>query len=162
MKQLIELKVNGEIYEVSVDPRRTLSEVLREQLGLTGTKESCAMGECGACTVIINGLPRLACITMAMEMQDKDILTVEVLVRDGKPHPLQIAFANFDGAQCGFCTPGIIMSAKALLDHNPDPTPEEVKRALSGNLCRCTGYKKIVYPVLQAAAMVREQVLEVS
>ncbi len=155
MKHLVELKVNGEIYEVAIDPRRTLSEVLRESLGLTGTKESCAMGECGACTVIVDGRTRLACTTMAMEMQGREILTVEGLVRDGRPHPLQVAFATFGGAQCGFCTPGVIMSAVALLEHNPEPAFEEVRRALSGNLCRCTGYKKIIDSVLMAAADLR-------
>ena len=144
MKQLIELKVNGEIYEVAIDPHRTLLEVLRENLGLTGTKEACGMGDCGACTVLMDGKPVLSCLTLAMDVQGKDILTIEGLAREGELHPIQKAFVEHGAIQCGFCTPGMIMSAKALLDKNPRPTQEEIKKAISGNLCRCTGYIKII------------------
>ena len=148
MKQLIELKVNGEIYEVAIDPHRTLLEVLRENLGLTGTKEACGMGDCGACTVLMDGKPVLSCLTLAMDVQGKDILTIEGLAREGELHPIQKAFVEHGAIQCGFCTPGMIMSAKALLDKNPRPTQEEIKKAISGNLCRCTGYIKIIEAIL--------------
>lgn len=148
MKQLIELKVNGEIYEMAIDPHRTLLEVLRENLGLTGTKEACGMGDCGACTVLMDGKPVLSCLTLAMDAQAKDILTIEGLAREGELHPVQKAFVEHGAIQCGFCTPGMIMSAKALLDKNPRPTQEEIKKAISGNLCRCTGYIKIIEAIL--------------
>ena len=151
MKKLIELKVNGEIYEVAVDVHRTLLEVLRENLGLTGTKEACDLGECGSCTVIMDGKPVLSCLTLVMEAQGKDILTVEGLGKEGKLHPLQQSFVDHGAIQCGFCTPGMIMSAKELLDKNSSPTEEEIKKAISGNLCRCTGYVKIIEAVKAAA-----------
>ena len=144
MKQLIELKVNGESYETAVDPHRTLLEALRENLGLTGSKEGCDLGACGACTVIMDGKAVLACLTLAVAAHGKEITTIEGLAKVGKLHPLQQNFVDYGAIQCGFCTPGVIMSAKALLDENPKPTKAEIKRGISGNLCRCTGYTKII------------------
>jgi carbon-monoxide dehydrogenase small subunit len=151
LKQVIELTINGEVREVLVEPRTTLLHVLREDLGLTGTKESCNAGDCGACTVLIDHKPIASCLTLAIEAQGKEILTIEGLDREGGLHPLQQAFIDHYAVQCGFCTPGMILSAKALLDRNPDPTEKEVREAISGNLCRCTGYVKIVEAVLAAA-----------
>ena len=148
MKQLIELKVNGEFYETAVDPHRTLLEVLRENLGLTGAKEGCDLGACGACTVLIDGKAVLSCLTLAVDSQKKEITTIEGLAREGKLHPLQQNFVNHGAIQCGFCTPGMILSAKAMLDKSPKPTEEEVKRGISGNLCRCTGYTKIIEAIM--------------
>ena len=144
MKQLIELKVNGDTYELAVDPHRTLVQVLREDIGLTGTKVGCDLGECGTCTVHMDGKPVLSCLTLAIEAQGREIVTVEGLVKEGKLDPLQQSFVDHGAIQCGFCTPGMIMTSKALLDNNPSPTEEEIRRAISGNLCRCTGYVKIV------------------
>ena len=148
MKKLIELKINGDVHEVAIDPRRTLVEVLRDDLDLTGTKESCGDGDCGACTVIMDGKTVNACLTLALEAQGKDIMTIEGLAQNGKLHPLQQAFIDHFAVQCGFCTPGMILSAKALLDKNPHPTEEEVRKGIAGNLCRCTGYTKIVEAIL--------------
>ncbi len=148
MKKLIELKINGDLYEVAIDPRRTLVEVLRDDLDLTGTKESCGDGDCGACTVIMDGKPVNSCLTLALEAQGKDILTIEGLAQNGQLHPVQQAFIDHFAVQCGFCTPGMILSAKALLDRNPHPSEDEVRKAISGNLCRCTGYVKIVEAIL--------------
>lgn len=156
MKQLISLKVNGEDYEIEVDPRRTLLEVLRDELGLTGTKESCGIGECGACTVLMDGKAILSCLTLAVEANGKDVLTIEGLAKDGELHPLQEAFVEHGAIQCGFCTPGMILSAKALLDKNPRPTKEEVRSGIAGNLCRCTGYAKIVEAILAASQKLQE------
>jgi aerobic-type carbon monoxide dehydrogenase small subunit (CoxS/CutS family) len=147
-KQLIELKVNGEPREVLVEPRTTLLQVLREDLGLTGTKQGCNAGDCGACTVLIDSHPVVSCLTLAIEAQGKEILTIEGLDQQGRLHPLQQAFIDHYAVQCGFCTPGMILSAKALLDRNSHPTEEEVREAISGNLCRCTGYVKIVEAIL--------------
>lgn len=151
MKQLVMLRVNGEYYEVEVEPRRLLLDVLRDNLGLTGTKKACDFGNCGSCTVLMDGRPILSCLTLAIQAQGKDILTVEGLARDGQLHPLQQAFVDHGAIQCGFCTPGMLLSAKALLDRNPQPTTAEIKEALSGNLCRCTGYVKIIEAVEVAA-----------
>jgi carbon-monoxide dehydrogenase small subunit len=151
LKQLIELNVNGEIHEVPIEPRTTLLHVLREDLGLTGTKKGCDIGDCGACTVLIDGKPIISCLTLAIEAQGKEILTIEGLSKNGKLHPLQQAFIDHFAVQCGFCTPGMILSAKALLDKNSSPTEEEVRGAISGNLCRCTGYVKIVEAILAAS-----------
>ena len=151
MKQLIKLRVNGEAYELEVEPRRLLVDVLRDNLGLTGTKKACDFGNCGSCTVLMDGKPILSCLILAIEAQSKDILTVEGLAKDGQLHPLQQAFIDHGAIQCGFCTPGMLLSAKALLDGNPQPTEAEVKEALSGNLCRCTGYAKIIEAVEAAA-----------
>jgi aerobic carbon-monoxide dehydrogenase small subunit len=147
MKQIIELKVNGNRYDVMVSPQDLLADVLRKKLGLTGTKKGCGEGDCGTCTVIVDGSPLLSCITLAMACQGKEIVTIEGLETDGQLHPLQQAFVDHGAVQCGFCTPGMILSAKALLDKNPNPSREQIKRSLSGNLCRCTGYTKIVEAV---------------
>lgn len=147
MKQKVELTVNGEVWEVEVAPHRTLLEVLREDLGLTGAKEGCGLGACGSCTVLIDGAPVLSCLILAVEAQSKSITTIEGLMKDNKPDPVQEAFVSHGAIQCGFCTPGSIMSAKALLERNPKPSREEIREALSGNLCRCTGYKKIIEAV---------------
>ena len=151
MKQVITLRVNGERYEVAVEPRRLLLDVLRDELGLTGTKKACDFGNCGSCTVLMDGKPVLSCLTLAIEAQGKDILTVEGLARNGQLHPVQQAFIDYGAIQCGFCTPGMLLSTKALLDENPEPTDAEIKEALSGNLCRCTGYVKIIEAVEAAA-----------
>jgi carbon-monoxide dehydrogenase small subunit len=145
------LTVNGKPYRVRVKPSVTLLELLREHLHLTGTKEACGMGECGACTVILNGRPVNACLVLAVEAEGCEVTTIEGLASDGRLHPIQKAFVRNGAIQCGFCTPGMVMMAKALLDANPTPTREEVKRALMGNICRCTGYVKIIEAVLDAA-----------
>ena len=151
MKRKIELTVNDELWELEVAPHRTLLEVLREDLGLTGAKEACGLGACGACTVLIDGSPVLSCLTLAVEAEHTKIYTIEGLSRNGKPDPLQEAFVSHGAIQCGYCTPGAIMSAKGLLSRSPHPTREEIKEALSGNLCRCTGYKKIIEAVESVA-----------
>ena len=151
MKVLIELKVNGESYQVSIEPWRTLLEVLRETLNLTGTKEGCSRGDCGACTVLLDGKPANSCLLLAIEAQGKDILTIEGLAQGSQLHPLQEAFIDHGAIQCGFCTPGMILSGKALLDKNPQPSEVEVRQAISGNLCRCTGYTKIIEAILTAS-----------
>jgi len=147
MKRMVELKVNDELWEIEIDPHRTLLEVLREDLGLMGTKEGCGLGACGACTVLVEGSPVLSCLTLAVEAENKNITTIEGLMKDNEPDPVQLAYVNHGAIQCGFCSPGSIMSAKALLKNNPKPSRDEIKEALSGNLCRCTGYKKIVEAV---------------
>ncbi|MEE8472939.1 MAG: (2Fe-2S)-binding protein [Dehalococcoidia bacterium] len=152
---LIELKVNGEHYEVAVEPQRTLLEVLREKLGLTGTKKACDEGQCGSCTVLMDGKPVSSCLVLALEAQGKDILTIEGLSNGGQLHPLQQAFVDLGAIQCGYCTPGMILAGKALLDENPSPTEDEVRGAISGNLCRCTGYAKIVEAILSASRVLQ-------
>ena len=147
----ITLKVNGEAYDLEIEPHRTLVEVLRETLGFTGTKKSCNEGECGACTVIMDGKPVASCLMLALDADGKEITTIEGLAQGENLHPLQVAFVRQGGIQCGFCTPGMIMSAKALLDKNPKPTAMDVRKAISGNLCRCTGYQQIVDAVITAA-----------
>ncbi len=148
MKQLITLNINDQIYEVPVNPWDLLSDVIRNKVGLIGTKKGCEQGDCGACTVLINGQAVLSCLTLAIACQDKKITTIEGLAeQDGRLHPIQQSFVDYGAVQCGFCTSGMILSSKALLDNNPKPNREEIKRALSGNLCRCTGYKKIVEAV---------------
>lgn len=139
----VTLKVNGETYELTIAPYRTLADVLREEMRLTGTKKGCDVGDCGACTVLLNGKPVNSCLIVAATVQNSEILTIEGLAKGGKLHPLQETFLKEGAVQCGFCTPGILMSLKALLDSNPAPTPEDVKTAIAGNLCRCTGYSKI-------------------
>jgi carbon-monoxide dehydrogenase small subunit len=151
-KQEIQLEVNGNPYSVSVLPQRTLLEVLREDLGLTGTKEGCSEGECGVCTVLLDGVPVRSCLLLAVDVRGRKITTIEGLSKNGKLHPIQNAFIEHGAIQCGFCTPGMILSAKALLDEKPSPTEEEIRVALSGNLCRCTGYVKI-FKAVQAAAL---------
>src|SRR5438094_7173601 len=150
MKQILHLHVNGDEQEVLAPIHHTLLEVLREELDLTGTKHGCELGECGACTVLVDGVPTLSCLTLPIEVQGTAITTVEGLARESEMHPLQVAFAENGAAQCGYCTPGILMSATALLDKTPEPTEADVRQALSGNLCRCTGYTKIIDAVLQA------------
>ncbi|MFH2045762.1 MAG: (2Fe-2S)-binding protein [Pseudomonadota bacterium] len=151
MKQVIELKVNGESFETAVDPHRTLLEALRENLGMTGSKEGCDLGACGACTVIINGKAVLACLTLAMEAHGKEITTIEGLAKEGNLTLLQQNFVDYGAIQCGYCTPGMVMSAKALLDENPKPTEGDIKKSISGNLCRCTGYTKIIEAIAVTA-----------
>jgi aerobic carbon-monoxide dehydrogenase small subunit len=148
MKRVIKLHVNGEEVEVLTEVHKTLLEVLREDLGLTGTKRGCDLGTCGACTVLIDGKPYLSCLTLAADVQGKKIMTIEGLSSEGGLHPLQKTFVEKGAIQCGFCTPGMILTAKAFLDEHPDPSEGEVKKAISGNLCRCTGYVKIVEAIL--------------
>ena len=148
--------VNGEEVPVSFAPYKTLLEVLREDLNLTGTKHGCELGECGACTVLIDGEPQLSCLVLGLECEGKRIDTVEGLARGTELHPLQAAFADHGGSQCGYCTPGMLMTAKALLDKNLNLNREQIKEAISGNLCRCTGYQQIVDSIESAAAELRE------
>jgi carbon-monoxide dehydrogenase small subunit len=147
----IRLRINGQAHELEVKPWATLLDTLREDLGLTGTKEGCGQGECGACTVLMDGKPVNACLILAMEAQGKEIVTIEGLASGDELHPIQQAFVDRGGMQCGFCTPGMILSAKALLDGNPDPTDEEIRKGLEGNFCRCTGYTKIIESIRVAA-----------
>jgi carbon-monoxide dehydrogenase small subunit len=152
MKVQIQLKVNGLAYKKEVEPRRTLLELIREDLELTGAKEGCGLGECGTCTVLLDGKPIKSCITLAVQANGREVTTIEGIESpDGALHPIQQAFIDHGAIQCGFCTPGMVLSAKALLDENPKPTEMEVKQAIAGNLCRCTGYQKIVEAILSAA-----------
>ena len=157
MKSLLHLSltVNGEAVETAVAPYKTLLEVLREDLDLTGTKHGCELGECGACAVLLDGKPVLTCLVLAVECEGRAIETVEGLCRGAELHPLQAAFADLGGAQCGYCTPGILMTAKALLDGEPDPGRERIKEAIAGNLCRCTGYQQIFESIEEAARQMR-------
>ena len=149
--------MNGDTYHIGVDPWRTLNEVLREQLNLTGTKLGCGTGDCGACTVMVEGRTVSSCLTLAVEMDGKDITTVEGLAPSGeKPHPIQGAFMDKGAIQCGFCTPGMEMSALYLLNRNPSPSEEQIRAGLSGNLCRCTGYNKIVEAIHEAAGKMKK------
>jgi carbon-monoxide dehydrogenase small subunit len=150
-KRLIELRINDESYDLAVEPQRTLLEVLREDLGLTGAKEACGTGECGACTVLIDGKPILSCLTLAIEVQGKEIVTIEGMTSGGDLHPLQKAFIQYGAIQCGYCTSGMILNAKSILDENPRPSREEILKGLEGNLCRCTGYNKIVEAIMEAS-----------
>jgi carbon-monoxide dehydrogenase small subunit len=149
MKQ-VKLIVNGTSYELDVKPWETLVDVLRNDLGLTGTKEGCGLGECGACTVIVDGKAVNSCLVLAAEADGKQITTIEGLADSDELHPIQEAFVERGGLQCGFCTPGMIMSTKALLDENPNPSEEEIRRGIAGNLCRCTGYSKIIESIKAA------------
>ncbi len=153
----LHLTVNGEAAEASVAPYKTLLEILREDLGLTGTKHGCELGECGACTVLVDGEPQLSCLALALECEGRSVQTIEGLARGPELHPLQAAFTDFGGSQCGYCTPGVIMTAKALLERNPHPTPQEIKEATAGNLCRCTGYNQIVEAIEDAAKVLRAE-----
>jgi aerobic-type carbon monoxide dehydrogenase small subunit (CoxS/CutS family) len=153
-KQLITLRVNGEARTIAADPHHTLLEVLREELGLTGTKHGCELGECGACTVLIDGVPILACLTLPTLVGEAEVTTVEGLATNDALHPLQIAFAEEGAAQCGYCTPGMLMTATALLDTTARPTRAEIASAISGNLCRCTGYTAIYEAIEKAAGRV--------
>ena len=152
----LDLSVNGEAVEASFAPYKTLLEVLREDLALTGTKHGCELGECGACAVLVDGEPQLSCLLLAVECEGRRIETVEGLARGAELHPLQAAFADLGAAQCGYCTPGILMTAKALLEHEPKPSRERIREAISGNLCRCTGYQQI-YEAIEAAAQQMER-----
>jgi aerobic-type carbon monoxide dehydrogenase small subunit (CoxS/CutS family) len=147
----ITLRVNGSNYQVNTVPWRTLVEVLRESLGLVGTKKSCNEGECGACTVIMDGRPVPSCLVLAIDAQGKEILTIEGLSEGESLHPIQKSFLKHGAVQCGFCTPGMVMSTKALLDENPNPSLYEARKAISGNLCRCTGYQHIIDAILDAS-----------
>jgi carbon-monoxide dehydrogenase small subunit len=151
MKQAIELNINGDSHEVLVSPNNTLLEVLRDKLGLMGTKRGCDLGACGACTVLINGEAYLSCVMLAVDAGGKEIMTIEGLAEGGDLHPLQSAFVEKGGLQCGFCTPGMILTAKAILEEEAHPTEEVIKRKMAGNLCRCTGYKKIVEAVMSVS-----------
>ncbi len=160
MKQLIELHVNGEVYQIYVPVHKTLLEVLREDLNLTGTKHGCELGECGTCAVLVDNEPILSCLALPVELEGQEITTVEGLAQHGKLHPLQQAFAELGAAQCGYCTPGILVTAKALLDNDPHPARETIKQALAGNLCRCTGYLKIWEAVELAAERMSKELGE--
>jgi carbon-monoxide dehydrogenase small subunit len=157
MKTIIQMTVNGELVEAAVEPNRTLLQFLREDLGLTGTKHGCGLGDCGACTVILDGKPVNSCLVLAVQARGRDVLTIEGLAEDGNLHPIQQAFVEKGAIQCGFCSPGMILSAKALLDENPNPTELEIRTALSGNLCRCTGYQQIVAAVQEAAGSLQSE-----
>jgi aerobic carbon-monoxide dehydrogenase small subunit len=146
----IRFYLNGEEVDFSFAPYKTLLELLREDLGLQGTKHGCELGECGACAVLLDGKPVLSCLVLGLECEGRSVTTVEGLASDSKLHPLQEAFADTGAAQCGYCSPGILVTSKALLDNNPNPTLEEIRHALSGNLCRCTGYHQICEAVEQA------------
>jgi len=154
MKRQIRLRVNGEELSGWVEPRKTLLDFLREDLSLIGTKKGCDLGNCGACTVLLDGKPVNSCLVLAVEAEGREILTIEGLTDGGKLYPLQETFIQHGAVQCGYCTPGMILSAKALLDENPKPTELEVKRGIAGNLCRCTGYVKIIQAILAATAKI--------
>jgi len=154
-KQLVALNINGDAYELAVAPTHTLLEVLREDAGLTGTKHGCEQGECGLCTVLIDGRPQFSCLTLAIEAEGAEIRTVEGLATNGELHPLQQAWGETGASQCGYCTPGMLMSAQALLERNPSPNRTEIREALAGNLCRCTGYQAIIEAVELAAERMR-------
>ncbi|HWM44241.1 MAG TPA: (2Fe-2S)-binding protein [Burkholderiales bacterium] len=156
-QQHLSLTVNGEPAEVSFAPYKTLLELLREDLALTGTKHGCELGECGACAVLVDGEPKLSCLVLALECQGKEIETVEGLARGATLHPLQAAFADLGAAQCGYCTPGILMTAKALLEKEKNPSRERIKEAISGNLCRCTGYQQIFEAIEEAAKVMSNE-----
>ena len=151
MKRVIELDINGTAHDVVISPQDLLIDVLRQKLDLTGTKKGCGQGDCGTCTVLIDGRRALACLTLAIACEGRRILTIEGMEQHGVLHPIQQAFIDKGAVQCGYCTPGMVMSAKALLDENPNPSEHEIKLGISGNLCRCTGYVKIVDAVRDAA-----------
>ena len=157
-RQLTRFRLNGETVHVTFAPHKTLLEVLREDLQLTGTKHGCELGECGTCAVLVDGKPVLSCLMLGVEAEHTEITTIEGMMQNGKPHPLQNAFADLGAAQCGYCIPGILLTAKVLLDEHPRPTRDEIRQALSGNLCRCTGYTKIIEAVELAAKEMESQV----
>ncbi len=159
-KALLRFILNGEEAEVSFAPHKTLLEVLREDLGLTGTKHGCELGECGTCTVLIDGQPILSCLFLGLDIQGREVTTIEGMAEGGQLHPLQETFADLGAAQCGYCTPGFLLVAKELLEKNASPTRDEIKEALAGNLCRCTGYIKIYEAVELAAARMRGEAAE--
>jgi len=151
VKKVLALSVNGDTYEVLISPNQTLLEVLRDKLGLMGTKRGCDLGACGACTVLVDGEAYLSCLMLALDAEGREVVTIEGLSQGGELHPIQKSFVELGGLQCGFCTPGIVMTAKAILDEDPNPTEDIVKKKMGGNLCRCTGYKKVVEAVLNVA-----------
>jgi carbon-monoxide dehydrogenase small subunit len=155
MERAVRLRINGQDHRVLVPPHRTLLEVLREDLGLVGTKHGCELGECGVCTVLVDGQPALSCLLLAQELEGCEITTVEGLSHDGELHPVQRAFAERGALQCGYCTPAMVLVAKALLDRVPDPSPDQIREAVAGVFCRCTGYVKILEAVQAAARAVR-------
>jgi carbon-monoxide dehydrogenase small subunit len=157
MKTIVELTINGDTFDVPVSPTDFLVDVIRERVGLTGTKQGCGIGDCGACTVLVDGNPVLSCLTLALSCQGREITTIEGLAQNGQLHPLQRAFAETGAIQCGYCTPGMILAAKALLDRNPNPSEDDIRTGIAGNLCRCTGYVKIIEAVRQAAESVFEK-----
>ncbi|HLG17471.1 MAG TPA: (2Fe-2S)-binding protein [Blastocatellia bacterium] len=159
-KSIIRLTLNGEAAEVAFAPHKTLLEVLREDLGLTGTKHGCELGECGTCTVLVDGRPILSCLALGLDMEGREVVTIEGMAANGILHPLQETFADLGAAQCGYCSPGFLLTAKEMLEKNPSPTREEIKEALAGNLCRCTGYIKIYEAVELAAARMRGEEVE--
>jgi aerobic-type carbon monoxide dehydrogenase small subunit (CoxS/CutS family) len=159
-KSLIRFNLNGEQTEVAFAPHKTLLEVLREDIGLTGTKHGCELGECGTCTVLIDGQPILSCLFLGLDAEDREVTTIEGMAEGGKLHPLQDTFADLGAAQCGYCTPGFLLVAREFLEKNPSPTRHEIQEALAGNLCRCTGYLKIYEAVELAAARMRGEELE--
>jgi carbon-monoxide dehydrogenase small subunit len=156
MKHLIHINVNDEPQELAVEPWWTLLDVLRDQLDLTGAKKGCDRGDCGGCTVLLDGKPVVSCTMLAVQADGHAVITIEGLLTSGKPHPIQQAFVEHGAVQCGFCTPGMVMSAVALLNENPHPSEADVREAIQGNLCRCTGYKKIIDAVLSAAELLSE------
>src|SRR5262245_12232203 len=160
LKSLLQFTLNGEQTEVAFAPHKTLLEVLREDLGLTGTKHGCELGECGTCTVLIDGQAILSCLFLGLDVEGREVTTIEGMSQDGTLHPLQDTFADLGAAQCGYCTPGFLLVAKELLEKNASPTRDEIKDSLSGNLCRCTGYIKIYEAVELAAARMRGEVVE--
>jgi carbon-monoxide dehydrogenase small subunit len=162
LKEHISFTLNGEAAEVAFAPHKTLLEVLREDLGLTGTKHGCELGECGTCTVLVDGRSILSCLMLGLDAEDRTVETVEGMAQDGRLHPLQITFADTGAAQCGYCSPGFLLAAKELVDKKPNPSRDEIKEALSGNLCRCTGYIKIYEAVELAAARMRGEAMELS
>jgi carbon-monoxide dehydrogenase small subunit len=151
MKKLIHLTVNGQDYEIAVAPNRTLTEALREDLGFTGVKKGCGIGDCGVCTVLMDGIPVFSCLVLAVEAEGHEIMTIEGLSEGLELHPIQKAFVEVGAIQCGYCTPGMVLNAYALLKDNPHPSEHEIRRAISGNLCRCTGYQKIVEAIQSVA-----------
>lgn len=155
MKRILTVRVNGARHEVAVEPHRTLLDLLREDLGLTGTKQGCGEGDCGACVVLLDGVPVNSCLVLAMDADDRDVTTIEGVASGASLHPVQQAFLEVGAVQCGYCTPGMVLVATSLLERNPSPTPTDVRAAIAGNLCRCTGYQKIVEGVLLAAERMR-------
>lgn len=153
----ISLTVNGTLREIEVEPHELLLDVIRDRLGLTGAKRSCDVQVCGTCTLLLDGRPVSSCTLLAIEARGREVLTIEGLAQNGKLHPLQESFIEYGGLQCGFCTPGMILTAKTLLDENPDPSEEEIIQFMQGNLCRCTGYKKIIESIMAAAKKMNEK-----
>ncbi len=151
MKRIISLTINSVLYELAVEPRRTLLELIRQDIGLTGTKKGCGIGDCGGCTVLVDGIPTFSCLMLAIQAEGCEVETVEGLATDGQLNRLQEAFVEHGAIQCGFCTPGMLMTSTELLRHNPNPTEQNIREAISGNLCRCTGYQKIVEAIQHAS-----------